>query len=505
MKRLYYPTKRWKVVILICTIILAFVALLQVNRIVVQIQNSEKEKIKLWANAISRKAELVSHTETFFNIVREEERIRMKLLTEAQRSLIEGPLNLNDFCYSYISANQTVPVIITDDSNRILMFRNIDLPQEIKIEVGQKLEGNLLEEFTQEQPFQYIVYEMRFFLYYKESKIYTDLRKVLEDFSQSFLSEITNNSVFVPVIITDSLRKNIIASGNIKTSEFNSSYKLRKKLEQMHSDNAPIEITLPDNCKAYIYYEQTPLLKALRFTPIIYIFIAFVLMVVSYNLFRTAHSMEQNQIWVGMAKETAHQLGTPISSLIAWLEYFKEKGLEEKYVVEIQKDLTRLETITHRFSKIGSIPELKEEDILTVIRNAMTYLQNRTSKKVKFVTNFPGNAPIVIPLNAYLFEWVIENICKNAIDAMNGSGTFSVIVTTDAKHIFIDLCDTGKGIPNSLQKEIFKPGFSTKQRGWGLGLSLAKRIINEYHKGKIFVKCSVPDQGTVFRIVLHKQ
>ena len=502
MKQLNYSSKKWKVIILIFTVVLAFVALLQVNNIVVQIQNSEKEKIKLWVNAISRKAELVSHTETFFKTVRDEERSRMTLLTEAQQAFMELPLDQDvSFYYNYLSANKTIPVIITDDENNITWYRNIELGKDVT-----KLEGQLLAEFTQEEPVHYTAYNMHFTLYYKESKIYTDLRKVLDDFSQSFLSEITNNSVFVPVIVTDSLRKNIIASGNIDTKKLSNTYDLRKKLNSMSEDNTPIEIILPDDCKAYIYYEKTPLLQALQYAPIIYIFIAFVLILVSYNLFRTAHDMEQNQIWVGMAKETAHQLGTPISSLIAWLEYFKAKGLEDKYSVEIEKDLTRLETITHRFSKIGSIPELKDENILNIIQNAVNYLQSRTSKKVTFVTNFPEtNSDVIVPLNAYLFEWVIENICKNAIDAMNGSGTFTVIVTLDDKHIYIDLCDTGKGIPSSLYKEIFKPGYSTKQRGWGLGLSLAKRIINEYHKGKIFVKYSVIDQGTVFRIVLNRK
>ena len=274
----------------------------------------------------------------------------------------------------------------------------------------------------------------------------------------------------------------------------------------MAEDNTPIEIILPDNCKAYIYYEKTPLLQALQYAPIIYVFIAFVLILVSYNLFRTARDMEQNQVWVGMAKETAHQLGTPISSLIAWLEYFKEKGLEEKYSVEIQKDLTRLETITHRFSKIGSVPELKDENILKILRNAVNYLQSRSPKKITFVTNFPETPQeLIVPINAYLFEWVIENVCKNAIDAMNGAGTFTIMVTFDNKHIYIDLGDTGKGMPTSMYKDIFKPGYSTKQRGWGLGLSLAKRIIDDYHKGKIFVKYSVIDQGTVFRIVLNRR
>lgn len=205
-----------------------------------------------------------------------------------------------------------------------------------------------------------------------------------------------------------------------------------------------------------------------------------------------------------MAKETAHQLGTPISSLFAWLDYFRDKGLEEKYAVEVQKDINRLETITHRFSKIGSVPELKNEDVVHVLRNSLNYLKNRTSKKVSFVENIPEKE-IIIPLNSYLFEWVIENVCKNAIDAMNGVGTFSIILSEDEKQVFIDLCDTGKGIPNSMHKKIFQPGFTTKQRGWGLGLSLAKRIISEYHKGKIFVKYSVVGQGTDIRVVLPKK
>lgn len=501
MKKFRYTSKRWKIAILIITVLLAFVALILVNNIVVQLQNSEKEKIKLWVNAISRKADLVSHTETFFRTVREEERSRMTLLTEAQQAFMELPLDQDvSFYYNYLAANKTIPVIITDDRNNITWYRNIELPNGVT-----KLEGGLLREFSQESPVHYTAYNMHFTLYYKESKIYTDLRKVLDDFSQSFLSEITNNSVFVPVIVTDSMRRTIIASGNINTDEFANTYDLRKKLANMAEDNTPIEIILPDNCKAYIYYEKTPLLQALQYAPIIYVFIAFVLILVSYNLFRTARDMEQNQVWVGMAKETAHQLGTPISSLIAWLEYFKEKGLEEKYSVEIQKDLTRLETITHRFSKIGSVPELKDENILKILQNAVNYLHSRSPKKVNFVTNFPDTQQeLIVPINAYLFEWVIENVCKNAIDAMNGAGTFTIIVTFDDKHIYIDLGDTGKGMPSSMYKDIFKPGYSTKQRGWGLGLSLAKRIINDYHKGKIFVKYSVIDQGTVFRIVLNR-
>ncbi|MBO7226637.1 MAG: hypothetical protein J6V33_03535, partial [Bacteroidales bacterium] len=290
MKLFRYTSKRWKIAILIFSVLLAVVALVQVNNIIVQIQNSEKEKIKLWVNAISRKAELVSHTETFFKTVREEERRRMTLLTEAQQAFMELPLEQDvSFYYSYLSANKTIPVIITDDENNITWYRNIDLPQGVT-----KLEGALLADFTQETPVHYTAYNMHFTLYYKESKIYTDLRKVLNDFTQSFLSEITNNSVFVPVIVTDSLHRSILASGNIDVDRLDNSYDLRKKLEEMSEDNAPIEIILPDECKAYIYYEKTPLLQALQYAPIVYICIALVLILVSYNLFRTARDMQQN-------------------------------------------------------------------------------------------------------------------------------------------------------------------------------------------------------------------
>lgn len=489
------------------TVIIACLALWTVNRIITQVENSEKEKVRLWANAICQKADLVSHTEDFFKKVQTEERTRMSLYAEAQRLFMEHSANsINDevgFYYNYIIANQTIPVILTDENQIITMSRNVELPKGLKRLEGTVLEGKMLEDFTQEPPFYYEIYGIKIYMYYKESKIYTDLRNVLDDFNRSFLSEITNNSVFVPVIITDSTRRKVYSSGNIDSTTFDNSVKLRRKLSEMESYNAPIEISLPDGHKALVFYEPTELLNTLRWMPLLYVFISFVLIIVAYYLFRTQRDADQNQIWVGMAKETAHQLGTPISSLMAWVEYFRAKGLEDEYAIEIEKDVNRLETITKRFSKIGSVPELKDEDIVSVINNSLNYLKTRTSKKVTFVENLP-EGPIPVPLNALLFEWVIENICKNAIDAMNGNGTFSIIMTTDEKNVYIDLCDTGKGIPNSLQKRIFEPGFTTKKRGWGLGLSLAKRIIKEYHKGKIFVKYSVIDQGTVFRIVLKK-
>lgn len=490
--------KRTKWIIISATIVLAFLALWQINRVATEIKHSEIEKVRLWANAISQKAQLVQSTERFFQQAGIDERRKMEMYTNILRSFnnpdMNADLNFSLAYVNYIVDSLQIPIIITGQDSIITV------PQELS---GTKLEGKMLEDFSINPPFHYKIWGMPMTLYYQESKNYTELRHVLDDFQQSFLSEITKNAVNLPVIIVDSLRTQVIASGNIAAATFDTEDKLAAKLHEMEDHNDPIEITLPNDKKAFVYYESSPLLRSLEWVPLLYAFLLLVLAVITYYLFRTAHKMEQNRIWVGLAKETAHQLGTPISSLFAWTDYLENKTLTENYSDEIRKDLNRLETITHRFSKIGSLPELNDTDLTSTIKGAITYLQSRSSKKVHFVTNLP-EAPLRAPHNRYLLEWVIENICKNAVDAMNGDGTFSIIATEDARSINIDLCDTGKGIPTSIQKKIFQSGFTTKQRGWGLGLSLAKRIVEQYHKGHIFLKYSLPGQGTVFRIVLKK-
>jgi signal transduction histidine kinase len=225
---------------------------------------------------------------------------------------------------------------------------------------------------------------------------------------------------------------------------------------------------------------------------------------VSYFAFNSTRKAEQNQVWVGMSKETAHQLGTPISSLLAWLEFLKLKNSDAELLSEVEKDIKRLETITERFSKIGSTPVLKKANIADVLNNSITYLKTRSSKKIKYILNFSSEDEIFVSINIALFEWVIENICKNAMDAMEGDGTIDITVTDNTQVIYLDIKDTGKGIPKSKYKTIFHPGFTTKQRGWGLGLSLTKRIVEIYHSGKIFVKNSELNRETTFRIVLKK-
>ena len=490
--------KKAKWTIFIIILALTTFALLEINKISNQIRKSEEEKVRLWANAVSQKAQLVNYSEQFFANVALDEHRKMEMYTNILRSFDKIDINADaDFSLQYvryiIDSCQT-DIIITDKDS------NITVPSEL---VGQKLDGKRLAEFSHNQPFHYRLGGMPMTLYYKESKNYTDLRHMLDDINQSLLSEITNNSVLVPVLIVDSLQGQVLGSGNIPEKEYNTPELLSQKICQMAEANDPIQFRLANGSRAYVFYESTSMTKALKWIPLLYCLIFAILILVSYYLFRTVRTMEQERIWVGMAKETAHQLGTPISSLIAWTQYLQGKTLDQNYATEINKDLDRLETVAHRFSKIGSKPELKEENVCTVIQNAINYLQTRSSRKVKFITNFP-DTPVLAPLNSYLFEWVIENICKNAIDAMSGVGTFTVIVSSDTHNVYVDLADTGKGMPPSIQKHIFESGFTTKQRGWGLGLSLAKRIIQEYHKGRIFVKYSVEGQGTVFRIILKK-
>lgn len=505
----FKKTRKGKWIILSVTIILGMAALWIINTFVQQIRKSEEEKVRIWASAISQKAELMRSTETFFNEVAIDERRKVKLYIDVLQSFNNKDLGSDAEFYlsyvSYIVDSSRTPFMILNRDSIITSCGNIrPTAREDGELIGTKVSRELLEDFSENPPFHYNVWGIPLTLIYKESQIYSDMRAALDNLTQSFLSEVTNNSVFVPVIVVDSTRQSVLGSGNIDEREFDNSQKLAERLEQMSKDNEPITLQMPNSKSAFVYYEQTPMLKLLHIIPLIYLFLALVLLLISYNLFRTARSEEENRVWVGMAKETAHQLGTPISSLSGWADYLEGKTLEEPYLGEIRKDIDRLDTIARRFSKIGSVPELKSEDVCEVIRHTMSYMEKRSPRKVRFVTVLPDR-PVMAPLNRYLFEWVVENICKNAIDAMEGKGTFTTILTTEGGIINIDLSDTGKGIAPSQQKYIFESGYSTKQRGWGLGLSLARRIIQEYHKGKIGLKYSVPGQGSVFRITLKME
>lgn len=328
----------------------------------------------------------------------------------------------------------------------------------------------------------------------------TDLNLVLK---------VINGNNTIPVIVEDK-DGNITAFRNIMrkfdANEDSIAY-LQKLADKYEEDGRVIRIDIPQELAndeyINIYYDESTMLRRLAIYP--YVQLCVVLGFVLVAIFALFSSMraEQNKVWVGLSKETAHQLGTPISSLMAWCEVLKEMYPDDDLLPEMEKDVKRLERIADRFSKIGSIPEPKPEDISEVLNRVVVYMDKRTSSKVKIATHFPEE-PIIVNLISSLFEWVAENLCKNAVDAMDGSGNIDLYLMEDEESVIVEVKDTGKGMTKSHYTSVFKPGFTTKARGWGLGLSLAKRIVEEYHKGRIYVKESEINVGTTFRIELPK-
>ncbi len=343
----------------------------------------------------------------------------------------------------------------------------------------------------------------------KKVELWAEASRQLADISVEsgdvgFTLNVLQNNNTVPAILTDEQMR-FVSGKNLDSTKAGDSSYIKHELEIMRKQHEPIEIVFANNQKNFIYYRDSDLLNQLRYYPYFQLGIIALFLIVSYLAFSTSRKAEQNQVWVGMAKETAHQLGTPLSSLMAWVEYLKTQVNENKsHIPEIEKDLNRLNTITERFSKIGSAPSLKKENVMEVITNSISYIRTRSSSKVEFVVNNEQNYEVFAPLNVPLFEWVLENLFKNSIDAMSGEGSISINVLDQQQFVYIDITDTGKGIPKSKFKTVFKPGYTSKSRGWGLGLSLSKRIIEEYHDGHIFVKSSEQNTGTTFRIVLKK-
>lgn len=320
----------------------------------------------------------------------------------------------------------------------------------------------------------------------------------------TFILEVITKNETVPVILADE-NDNIISFRNLDETRLHQKDYLNKQLALMKVQHDSIVIDLQFGHKNYIYYKDSTLLTQLSYYPYIQLSLISLFILVSYFAFSSSRKAEQNQVWVGMSKETAHQLGTPISSLMAWMEILDQEEGNKEYVKEMWKDIRRLETVTQRFSKIGSAPVLKPVDIGPVLNNVAQYMKSRTSDRINYQVNIPSSHPIIVPVNASLFEWVIENLCKNSVDAMDGTGQIRIDLSENPYYVFIDISDTGKGIPKSKFKSIFQPGFTTKERGWGLGLSLSQRIVEQYHKGKIFVKLSEIGKGTVIRVLLKKQ
>lgn len=314
--------------------------------------------------------------------------------------------------------------------------------------------------------------------------------------------KIIEGNTNIPVILTDKSLQ-ILSHANLQLRPKHKEADLEKRKNALINKNRCIEIKLARNLSQYIFYDDSEHLKQLRYFPYVQLGVMFLFLAITILTYGISKKSEQNRIWVGLSKETAHQLGTPISSLMAWVEILKMKDLDSETIGEIEKDTQRLKTIADRFSKIGSKPKAEICDLIPLLENSAAYMRKRCSHKIIIETHFE-QSDCLIAINPPLFEWVIENLCKNAIDAMNGEGRIDLFLKEENSQIILDVQDSGKGILKKHHKEIFKPGFTTKTRGWGLGLSLAKRIVEEYHKGKIFVKQSEIGKGSIFRIILHK-
>lgn len=322
------------------------------------------------------------------------------------------------------------------------------------------------------------------------------------EMSMELILKVIQSNTSIPAIIVDDTGE-INQYLNLNLPETDTEKYLQEKLEQLKSKSNLIEINLGDEEKQYLYYDDSILLKRLSLYPYVQLGVMVLFVLIVYFALISTKKAEQNKVWVVLSKETAHQLGTPISSLMAWMDLLESSGVDSSLLSDMNKDVNRLSVIAERFSKIGSKPEMELIYVNEVLENATEYMRRRVSDKVLITTHLPSDAEGAMVCLS-LFEWVIENLCKNAVDAMNGEGRIDVYMTSEKQQIYIDIKDTGKGIARKNFKTVFNPGYTTKKRGWGLGLTLAKRIIEDYHAGRIYVKDSEVGKGTTFRIELKR-
>ena len=315
-------------------------------------------------------------------------------------------------------------------------------------------------------------------------------------------SKILVSNTTTPMLLLDA-DGNVSSSNNLDEKKLKDPKFTKKLIEQFKKENTPIEVRFDGEIYNTIYYGNSPLLNKLKYYPLALLLIIFLFGAVAYFFYKSSKNAAQNKLWTGMAKETAHQIGTPLSSLIGWTEILKSEHVNPDYILEIEKDVNRLQTITERFSKIGSAPTLEKADIVKETLESYDYLKSRTSKLIEFDISVPNDI-IEVNLNKQLYSWTIENLVKNAIDAMKGKGKLKIEITDLENNVNINITDTGKGITKQNFKKVFEPGHTSKKRGWGLGLSLAKRIIEDYHDGKIKVLQSVIGKGTTMQIILRK-
>ena len=498
---LYSAKQRWKVVLIFISLLIIGSSLFVSNNMIQKIAERERSKAKEWATALKKKVELVELNARIFKSLREKEREKIQLVVEAQKTLLNpSDLSLNQdlaFTLNIIESNKDIPVILLNDDGTLAQYRNLDT----NVLVNNSQEGilSLADQWRKEgHEFKINVFgDMHMSFLYGVSAEYLRLQKQSDSLITSFNKDLGNQSNLIPVLFFDPAKQRVISS-NLPRKEVSPKH-LNKTIANLSSQNPPIRMNFGSGEKL-LYFSDSPEVKQLIWLPYIQFGVVGLIVVIGYLLFSTYRKAEQNQVWAGMAKETAHQLGTPLSSLMAWVSYLENEDIDPMVPREMHKDLQRLEKITDRFSKIGSGAKLIEEDFVHTIEHNLNYLKARLSDKIDIEFTVDGQRPMIVLHNPSLMEWVVENICKNAVDAMGGVGKLKVHIQEVPEWVHVDITDTGKGLTQKQFKTIFQPGYSTKKRGWGLGLTLVKRIVEEYHKGKVFVVTSELDKGTTFRI-----
>jgi signal transduction histidine kinase len=515
---LYSNKQKWKIALLITAIILVALSLFYTNQIVGSVGLRERERVSQWSDVIRKKAELINLTNQTFDELRVRERQKVELWAKATRELnkitsLETDLT---FAVDIIKENTDIPVVLLDRKNRLLSYKNVsftpedlgrDFPdidqKELKVKFADSLSKLALHWARTHEPISIeVVPNVSQKIYYFDSDRLIELERLRDSLLLSFNRELIDNTTMVPVIFYD-LENDVLIETNIDSLKKYRDTSIPHLSKLLNSMVDSLDIRLASNQLGRLYYDDSKELKQLRFYPYVQFGLIGLFIFIGYIIFSTFRKAEQNQVWAGMAKETAHQLGTPISSLMAWIQLLEAKGHPTDEILEMNKDVERLTTIADRFEKIGSGGRLEPNDLKDTVSKSYNYLKYRISKKVDFTLEMPEHE-VVVMHNPSLIEWVIENICKNAVDAMDGKGVLRIVVLESGRNVHIDISDNGKGIPSNKIKTIFNPGYTTKQRGWGLGLSLVKRIVETYHKGRVFVLNSEINKGTTFRVTLRK-
>src|SRR5574344_1615322 len=409
---LYTNQKRWKLALAVLAMIIIGITLYYTNHLVRRFAEQESKQIEMWAEAVQNHSALMDYTETFFSAVSEQEHKRVELLAKAYESFLEAGPNENTTIYlDIIQSNISIPVVITKNSGEIDLA--INLPEHLN---GKTFfDKEMQAEFSKFPPIKIDLFGKTEWLFYNESLIYTELKGVLDDLFKIFLDDVTDNAVGAPVIIIDSSENSVLAFGNLDSLKMSDREYVDEQIRIMQQDNLPIKVNYLDNNKAYIYYRGSDLLMQMRYFPLIQILIFSLFVLIAYLLFSYIRRSEQNQVWAGMAKETAHQLGTPLSSLMGWIELMKMQDDPFVGTNEMEKDIERLQIVADRFSKIGSVPNLEPTNIIYIVKDTMDYLEKRFSKKIEFEINLPDKE-VIVPLAPSLFRWVLENLVKNAVD-----------------------------------------------------------------------------------------